>query len=69
MQNTGLDLISGFLRLEIKEIVDGTTSILYDRIIPNDINFRFTDEFTSRYSRNTYYFMMDYGVREKIVGI
>lgn len=65
----GDENVNGFLRIEIKEIVDGTASILYDRIIPNDINFRFTDEFTSRYSRNTYYFMMDYGVREKIVGI
>jgi len=60
--------ISGFLKLEIKEIYEGTTSVLYDRIIPNDINFRFTGDFTSQYSRNTYYFMMDYGVRDKIVG-
>lgn len=58
--------VSGFVRIEIKEIYSGSQQVVYDRIIQNDTDFRFTDSFTSNYSRSEYYFMLDFGTKEKI---
>ena len=62
--------ISGFFTIEIKEVVDNISSnILYSKIIQDNFNFRTIDNFTSEHTGEIYYFMLDLGTREKIVGI
>ncbi len=58
--------ISGFFSMEIRETYDNTTTILFDQIFQNNMDFRITNNFTSQYSRNNYVFMCDFGTREGI---
>ena len=65
----GDEEINGFFTIEIKEMVGTSSSVLYSKILQDQFNFRMMDDFTSQHLNRTYYFMLDFGTREKIVGM
>ena len=64
----GEENLSGFLSLSINEYSGSTKYTLFDKIYQNDYNIRQTGTFFSQVDGSTYYFMLDFGTRDRIVG-
>lgn len=64
----GAESVNGFTLLEIKETFGGQDNTLISTVI-NKQYFRTIGSFTSNFTGDTFYYMFDYGTRERIVGI
>lgn len=64
----GDDDIDGFMVIEVLEFNGSQRTLLSSSVI-NKFNFRYVGSFTTINSNKTYHYMLDFGTREKIVGV
>lgn len=63
----GQESVNGFTLLQITETFNGQNNILVSTVI-NKQYFRTIGSFISNFTGDTFYYMFDYGTRERIVG-